>query len=77
MQREKTIRFYCIFRTKIMHSAYRGLLVEAFHVLEVKSYGCEGQNETKVDGSGRWVNVIQMIPHNIKPNLRGFWSRDY
>ena len=64
------------FRTKIMHfGTIGGNLVEEFYVLDVKSLGCEGQNETKVDGSGRWVHVGQMIPHNIKPNLRGFWSR--
>lgn len=65
------------FRTKIMHSREGGYLVEVNYVLEVKSYGCDGQNETDIDGSGSWVGIGLLVPHNIKPSLRGFWSRQY
>ena len=65
------------FRTKIMHSDNGGFLVNVNYVLEVKSYGCRGQNETSVDGAGAWVDVDQLIPHNISSSLRGFWSRRY
>ena len=70
---DRTASPQSLYRTKIMHFDYIGAeIVEEFFV---KSFGCAGQNETKVDGSGRWVNVGQMIPHNIKPTLRGFWGR--
>jgi len=65
------------FRTKIMHSDKGGFLVDVNYVLEVESYGCRGQNETSVDGSGAWVDINLLVPHNIKPELRGFWSRRY
>lgn len=65
------------FRTKVMHSDNGGLLVDVNYVLEVKPYGCRGQNETSVDGAGSWVPVDNLVPHNIKPELRGFWSRRY
>ena len=65
------------FRTKVMHTSRGSKLIDAYHVLDVKQFGCQGQNETAVDGSGKWVDINLIKAHNIAQNLRGFWSRQY
>ena len=66
-----------VYRTKILHGYNGGLLVDVNYVFEVKPYGCEGKNETSVDGSSSWVSVNEMIPHKVTGSQIGFWSRKY
>jgi prepilin-type N-terminal cleavage/methylation domain-containing protein len=65
------------FRTKIPHSSEGPKLVPVNYILNPQDYGMDGQNEMSSSGGGRWVRAGAIIPHNIKPELRGFWSRDY
>ena len=65
------------FRTKIPHTSTGPKLVPVNYILNPQDYGMQGQNEMSSSGGGKWVPAGLIIPHNIKPTLRGFWSRGY
>ena len=48
------------YKTKIPHTRTGGIHVEVNAVTDLAPYGCEGQNETAVHGSSKWVSVKVM-----------------
>ena len=64
------------FRSKILHTKNGGVLLEVNSLTELESWGCEGSNETSVQGSGKWVGVSKLEAHRYNAGV-GFWSRQY
>ena len=63
------------YHTKIPHTKKGGIHVDVNAVTDVEPYGCEGQNETTISGSSKWVHVGKLEAHRFDQVL-GFWSRD-
>ena len=64
------------YHTKIPHTQTGGIHVDVNAVTDVAPYGCEGQNETSIQGGSKWVPVGSIEPHRFDQVL-GFWSRQY
>ncbi len=62
--------------TKIAHTQSGWSMVDVTWTLDIKQYGCEGQNETSSHGGSKWVGVAKMKPFSSGETL-GFWSNEY